>query len=339
MNYIHRYESAIYYECGYSCDNAIFLKIGDDSYFITDGRYAIEAKREINGAEVVIDSDILKRANSILKNSSIKKCNYDPKEWSCYSFDRLSRGLNIDWRAKVDMSHKKRIIKKDYEIKLIERAVKLGKVGFKRAEELISIFGVGESEFKILQLAKGAMSNYGKLELSFEPIVAIGANASKPHSKPNNRTLSCGDLLLFDAGVKYKRYCSDRTRTVIFDDNFSWEDRAEFGSKRVQKAYDTVKKAHDKAIKKARVGMRAKDIDKIVRNIIEKAGFGKYFVHSTGHGVGLDIHEMPYISPKSKTVIEDSMVFTIEPGIYVEGEFGIRIEDMVVMKNGRAEIL
>ncbi len=107
----------------------------------------------------------------------------------------------------------------------------------------------------------------------------------------------------------------------------------------MQKAYDLVLKAHDKAISKARSGMMAKDIDKIARDVIEKGGFGKYFVHSTGHGVGLDIHEMPYISQYSRDIIEDGMVFTVEPGIYIEGEFGIRIEDMVVMQNSRAEVL
>jgi Xaa-Pro aminopeptidase len=112
-----------------------------------------------------------------------------------------------------------------------------------------------------------------------------------------------------------------------------------FKSKKIQKAYDTVLKAHDKAIKKARSGMSAKEIDAIARGVIDKAGFGKYFVHSTGHGVGLDIHEMPYISTKSDTIIQDGMVYTIEPGIYIEGEFGIRIEDMVVMQNGKAVVL
>jgi len=156
---------------------------------------------------------------------------------------------------------------------------------------------------------------------------------------PTSKKLKKGDLLLFDAGVKYKRYCSDRTRTAYFDGTIEFKYKQKFKSKKIQKAYDTVLKAHDVAIKKARSGMKAKEIDRLARDVVEKAGFGKYFVHSTGHGVGLDIHEMPYISKTSDTIIEDGMVFTIEPGIYIEDSFGIRIEDMVVMKNGKAVVL
>jgi len=112
-----------------------------------------------------------------------------------------------------------------------------------------------------------------------------------------------------------------------------------FKSKKIQKAYDTVLKAHDRAISKARSGMKASKIDALARDVIDKAGFGDYFVHSTGHGVGLDIHEFPFISSKSDMVIEDGMVYTIEPGIYIPDEFGIRIEDVVVMSDGKAIVI
>jgi len=148
-----------------------------------------------------------------------------------------------------------------------------------------------------------------------------------------------GDLLLFDAGLKYERYCSDRTRTVQVKEGFAFNKKQKFTAKKRQKAYDAVLKAHDKQIEKAHSGMRGREIDRIGREIIEKAGFGDYFIHSTGHGVGLDIHEMPYISTRSKTKITDGMVYTIEPGIYIPDAFGIRIEDMVVMEEGRARVL
>ncbi|SFV71727.1 Aminopeptidase YpdF (MP-, MA-, MS-, AP-, NP-specific) [hydrothermal vent metagenome] len=144
---------------------------------------------------------------------------------------------------------------------------------------------------------------------------------------------------MVDAGLKYKRYCSDRTRTIYTDENMIFNTRPKYKSKKIQKAYDCVLKAHDNAIKKARSGMKARTVDALTRDIIEKAGFGEFYVHSTGHGVGLDIHEMPYISKKSDTVIEDGMVYTIEPGIYIPNEFGIRIEDMVAMVDGRAKVL
>jgi len=147
--------------------------------------------------------------------------------------------------------------------------------------------------------------------------------------------------LLFDGGIKYKRYCSDRT--VTFGNNLDMvstiQREQKFKKKKYQKIYDIVRKAQEQTIKKARVGMKASDIDKIGRDIITKAGYGKYFVHSTGHGVGLDIHEYPNISTRSDVIIEPNMVFTVEPGIYLPNEFGVRIEDTLVMEDKKAKIL
>ena len=338
MNYIiFKNENALYYECGYSCDNAIFISLGKEKFFITDGRYEIEAKSKVKDAKVVISRDILKKLIDIIKETKIKKVVIDPKEWDILSFKKLKDTINkIEFWP--DLSHKKRIIKSKEEIELIKKAVKIGKKSFKKiAKELKE--HIGAKEYELNFLAEAIFREYGKREVSFLPILALGKNAAKPHATPTKKVLKNKMLILLDGGVKYKRYCSDRTRTAFFDGKIDFGYNQKFPSKKMQKAYDLVLKAHDKAIKKARSGMRAKDIDKIAREVIEKGGFGKYFVHSTGHGVGLDIHEMPYISSKSETIIEDGMVFTIEPGIYIEGEFGIRIEDMVVMENSRAKIL
>lgn len=183
------------------------------------------------------------------------------------------------------------------------------------------------------------MSDNGKYDLSFDPIVAINANSAKPHALPTEVNLKRNDLLLVDAGIKYKRYCSDRTCTSRVYEDIDFERSQHFTKKERQKVYDIVLKAQLTAIKKARVGMMAKDIDKLARDVIEKAGYGKYFIHSTGHGVGLDIHEHPYINSRSETIIENGMVFTIEPGIYLPEKFGVRIEDTIVMKDGKAQIL
>jgi len=339
VNYILTNENAIYYECGYSSDNAIFLKLGSESFFLTDSRYEIEAKEAIKNASVLIEQDLYKKANKIIKKSKIKKLIYDPKEWNIFSFEKIKDGLNIEFKQKIDFSHKKRIIKSEKELEILSISAQLGAKAFDRLSKYIHKNGLKKDEYALTYMAKKALSKSGKYELSFEPIVAINENASKPHALPTDKRLKKGDLLLVDAGLKYKRYCSDRTRTISLKDDFSFTTNQKFKKKKIQKAYDTVLKAHDMAIDKARSGMRAKEIDKITRDIITKAGFGKYFVHSTGHGVGLDIHEMPYISSKSNTKIKDGMVYTIEPGIYIPNEFGIRIEDMVAMVNGRAVIL
>jgi Xaa-Pro aminopeptidase len=339
MNLILRDESALYYACGYSCDNAILLRLGGEAWFFTDGRYAIEAAESVHGAEVVIVQDIVAAAAKRLKKSGVKRCVYDPKEWDCHRFGRLDPRGKIRWVAKPDYSHRERIVKTPREIELLGEAARQGAKAFDRIAKAFSKEGFGMDEYGLHFLAERILRKEGKRALSFDPIVAIGPNAAKPHAMPTRRRLEKGDLLLLDAGVKVERYCSDRTRTVRAVKGFDFGTIQGFKSKKMQKAYDTVLRAHDRAIAKARSGMRAKAVDALARDLIEKAGFGRYFVHSTGHGVGLDIHEMPYISSRSKTRIEDGMVFTVEPGIYIPGEFGIRIEDTVAMIRGRAEIL
>jgi len=339
MNYMLKDENAIYYECGYSCDNALYLSLGSEAFFITDSRYTIDATQNVQRATVVINGDLYAEAVKILKKSRVKKVIFDPKEWSVDGFGRISSNVKIVFDPQVDFSHKKRIIKSDEELKIMAKAVQLGAKAFNALAKEFCQSGFGEDEYTLTYKAKSILSDFGKYDLSFDPIVAVNANAAKPHATPTSTKLKKNDLLLVDAGLKYKRYCSDRTRTVFASTDLMFDTNQGFKSKKIQKAYDTVLKAHDNAIDNARSGMTAKKIDALTRDIIAEAGFGEYFVHSTGHGVGLDIHEMPYISAKSDMVIEDGMVYTIEPGIYIPGEFGIRIEDMVAMVNGKAVVL
>lgn len=153
-----------------------------------------------------------------------------------------------------------------------------------------------------------------------------------------DKKLLDGSLILFDGGIKFERYCSDRTRTAFFSDGFVFKKTQRFKDKKLQHIYDTVLKAQESAIEAAKPGMKAKELDKIARDVIDKAGYGKYFVHSLGHGVGLDIHEYPYIRKNSDEVLPENSVFTVEPELYT-GYYGVRIEDMVVLKSDGAEVL
>ncbi len=339
MNYIVKDENAIYYECAYSSDNALFLKLGSEAFFITDSRYKLDAQENVQNATVVIDGDLYGHANKLIKKSKIKKLRYDPKEWSQFYLSKLQEGLKTSFKEVPDLSHKKRIIKSSEEILTLKRAATLGAKAFDDFAAMIQKHGFKKDELMLTFMAKAMLSQKGQYELSFDPIVAVNANAAKPHAVPTDSRLHKHDLLLVDAGLKYNRYCSDRTRTISADKCFEFTTEQKFKKKKIQKAYDTVLKAHDNAIEKARSGMKAKKIDALTRDIVTKAGYGEYYIHSTGHGVGLDIHEMPYISTKSDTIVEDGMVYTIEPGIYIPGEFGIRIEDMVAMVNGKAVVL
>lgn len=341
-NFILRDENAIYYECGYSCDNAIYLHLGSESFFITDARYTIDAKENIkNNSELIISNDLNKELRRILKSNKIKKVHFDPNDFSVASFNALSNKTNTKFIEAPHFSQQKRIIKTDEEVVLLKRAMKLGRKGFKKFQKYLLNDGDGKSEQYLAYKAQSFLSDFGKYPLSFEAIIAVNENAAKPHAHPSQKIYTHEDLLLFDGGIKYKRYCSDRTVTFGNDlENINSKQRKQFFNKKLkQKVYDIVRNAQETTIKKVRSGMSAKQIDAIGRDIIHKSGYGKYFVHSTGHGVGLDIHEYPFISSKSGVIIEDNMVFTIEPGIYLPDEFGVRIEDTIVMKNGRGEIL
>jgi len=339
-NFILKNENAIYYEANFSCENAIFLSLGSEKFFITDARYTLEAKEFAKNCEVIESSNLLKTAKEILKKNHIKELIFDPNDFSVAMYSQLVKDLKTTFLQELDVSKTKRLIKSDDEIKLLKKASILGKDGFKKFAKYIKKAGNTKSEEFLYFKAFESMSQSGKFDISFQPIVAINENAAKPHALPTNKKLKKDDLLLVDAGIKYKRYCSDRTCTSIVDfENFSFQREQKFKNKKHQKIYDIVYNAQMKAIEKARSGMMAKEVDKIARDIITKAGYGNFFVHSTGHGVGLDIHEFPNINTKNDLVIKDNMVFTIEPGIYLPGEFGIRIEDTVVMKNGKAIIL
>ena len=338
-NYIVQNENAVYFECGYSCDNVIFLSLSGDNYFITDARYEIEAKLMAGNCEVLITNDIIQQTKKILQKNKIKKLFFDPNDFTLFTYEKLKDGLKTTFIQEHNFSKTKRLIKTDEEIALIKMAMKLGRKGFKRFSNYLQNDGIGKSEKYLFFKAKEFMSNMGELELSFDPIVAINENSAKPHALPTDKLLHKNDFLLVDAGVKFERYCSDRTCCTSIHKNTTFKREQKFKSKLEQKIYDIVLKAQQKAISKARVGMKASQIDKIARDVIEKSGYGKFFIHSTGHGVGLDIHEYPNINSRNDVILENNMVFTVEPGIYLNEKFGVRIEDTVVLKNGRAEIL
>ncbi len=341
MNYILKDENAVYHECGFSCDNEVFLKLGSESFFLTDARYATEAKEFIKSAQVFLldRRDPFKAVRALIRKSGIKSLVYNPLEWSVQEFEGLSTRLQINFKKSINFSQKKRIIKSEDELLVLRKAAKLGAEAFDEFAKYVRIEGLGQSEKRLFNKAENIFKNYGELELSFAPIVALNENAAKPHALPSTLVLEKDMLVLLDAGVKYKRYCSDRTRTANADDKMVFQKDAKFKDAKKQKVYDTVLRAQEASIKKAKAGVRASEIDRAGREVIEKAGYGKYFIHSTGHGVGLDIHELPIIGARSKDVIEENMVFTIEPGIYLPNVFGVRIEDTVIAKANGAEVI
>ncbi|MBE0492475.1 MAG: aminopeptidase P family protein [Sulfurospirillum sp.] len=342
MNYILKDENALYYECGFSCDNAVYLRFGSEAFFITDARYTNEALEYVKNAQVIEGDrrDLFVSVRETIANAKIQEIFFNPNEWSLQAYEKMRLGLeDITFTQMANLSMEKRIIKTAQEIEILDKAAYFGAKAFDRFAAFLAQEGRDLSEERLHFEAEFLLRDQGAFALSFSPIVALGKNAAKPHALPTSDCLVQNELVLFDAGIKYQRYCSDRTRTSQFTPEINFEKAQTFTNATQQKIYDTVRKAQEAGIKKAKAGIRAYEVDLACREVIDKAGYGAYFIHSTGHGVGLDIHELPVIGARSETLLQEGMVFTIEPGIYLGGEFGVRIEDTVVLSNNGAQIL
>lgn len=328
--------------CGFGCDNAIILQSPQKQYFITDGRYTIEAKEVIKERAEVIEGgrSLIKTARLWLRRLGAKRVNYDPKEWKVESFEALKKGFEfVQFIPKSNLSQLNRQIKSDADIKRLQNAVNLGAKAFDEFVEFIICDGVGMSEKELHFEAMRIFTCKGARDVSFSPIVAINANAAKPHALPTDLKLNWGDTLLLDAGVVEDGFCSDRTRTFCVTPQMNAGKSQSFANPLHQKVYDTVLRAQEAAIEISKPGIKACEVDLAARKVIEEAGFGEFFVHSTGHGVGRDIHELPVISKTSSVVLEPGMVYTIEPGIYLPNEIGVRIEDMIVVEESGIRVM
>lgn len=230
------------------------------------------------------------------------------------------------WELHVeDFLEKERMIKSEKEIKMIKKATDIAHKSFIELdirEKQESSVNDWEVAYELGYL----MRSNGASEESFETIVATGSNSSLPHANLENKKLE--DLILMDWGARYKGYCSDTSRTMI-----------NYNNEKQKEVFDIVLEAHHEAIKSLKAGELACNIDNIVRSVIDEYGYVENFIHSTGHSLGLDIHETPSISKRDKSILEENMIVTIEPGIYLEGEFGVRIEDTLIIKKNKSEVI
>ncbi|CBG40537.1 M24 family metallopeptidase [Helicobacter mustelae] len=339
-NFITSNENAQFYECGYNCDNAWFAKLEGNSFFITDGRYTTEAREFIrSGTEIIESHDITASLISLLNSQKIRELYFDPTQLSFSTYQELSAKTQVKLIGEKKFHQKIRICKTPQEIAKLERSQILNQQAYQKVARFLQERGEGGTEKSLHYQIEGFLRDEGNYELSFLPIFGINQNAAKPHALPSKTSLKQKDLILLDAGIKFERYCSDCTRSAQFDKEMHFGKDQHFADPFRQKIYDIVRRAQEKTIEQIREGMTGREIDKIGREIISQEGYGEYFTHGTGHGIGLDIHELPIISARSEEKVSEGMVFSIEPGIYLPGDFGVRIEDLVVIKNGRAEVL
>lgn len=225
-------------------------------------------------------------------------------------------GIGVDLRAYKDSG----------ELDLLQHAIDIGDQAF---EETAALLEVGMTEKEAAWVFEKAVRERGAESISFETIVAIGPNAARPHHATSDSKLIEGQTIVFDCGSRYQGYCSDLTRTVVLGD----------ADDEIKRVYDIVLTAQLAAIDMVRAGMTGEECDAIARTIITEAGHENDFGHSLGHGLGLEVHENPGVGPNAKGKLENGMPFTIEPGIYIPGWGGVRIEDVVVLENGKARVL
>ncbi|MBN2306975.1 aminopeptidase P family protein [Candidatus Peregrinibacteria bacterium] len=309
------------YLCGFTGTNGKLFVTPAGHVLITDARYFETARK--CGVPYYDQSKGLKGVMRRYKVIGFEAENMTVARLKKYK--KLVPG--VKFRPITGLVESLRLIKDKSEMKIIKEAVK---IACKSLEELVKKIkpGVTEDELE-WELLKIGRKN-GAEGFSFPPIITFGKDTADIHHQKGEGRLKRGEMVLIDFGLVYQGYITDMTRC------FFQRKMTEFE----QKIYTVVLKANQTAIKAIKVGMKFSDLDKIARRVIEKTGFGKYFTHALGHGTGLEVHEAPIVSEKSKERIKPGMVFTVEPGIYVPGKGGVRIEDMVYIKpNGKTEVL
>lgn len=319
----------IFYLTGWQDLEAKILITPSKRYLFTDSRYigqAQDLKQFYN--VIIVRQKFITALHAVLQKIKIKRVGYEVKHTSVYVFNYLKKHLpDVVWQATVDLVEKQREVKSTFEVGLIKKACAIVDKGFAYIKNTIV---EGISEKTVAWELEKFFRESGADDRSFNFIVASGKNAWIPHYKTSDKKIKKGEMVVIDVGVTYKGYCSDATRTFFLPPV----------SSKMREIYQIVAATQTQVIKKARVGMRVQSVDAITRRLFEQAGYLDHFWHSTGHGVGIEIHERPTLSFLNlEDVLKNHSVITIEPGIYIQDWGGIRIEDTVLVKDKGLERL
>ena len=298
----------------------------EGKFFITTSLFAEEAKLTLKDWQIVIQRDSFPAALSrICKKFPGRTVGFEASHLSYEEYGKLSRIKEVGFVPCGQLVESLREVKDDKELSLIKEAHTLTEAAFDRAEELLES-GMTEKELSaemVYFLRKSADSE------AFPPIVLFGERTSLPHGRPTERRLRENELVLLDLGAKVGGYCSDITKTIFF---------GEVDQKWYQ-IRDLISRIQKEAVGKITPGVSCSQIDRLVRKRLKEAGYLRAFLHNTGHGVGLEVHEQPVIGPKSKKILKKGVVITLEPGVYLPGEGGMRGELMVMVTNEGGKIL
>ena len=318
--------------CGFTGSNAALAVTASRAVLFTDGRYTTQAREETHGARVMIAKKSALRECCALLGESAKRAWFDPQQTSVADLGLMRSGLSAKQRRGFFVALERplvstlRMVKDEDELSLMGEAAVLGCDLF---EAMLPRIESGMTEGSLAAELEYEARRRGAEGMSFETIVASAARSALPHGRSTQAKLPRNGFVTLDFGVILNGYCSDMTRTVHMG-RASQEERA---------AYEAVLEAQEAAVNAVRPGATCGEVDKAARDVLEKARLGKYFTHSTGHGVGLEIHELPRVAAGQEMRLEAGMVITIEPGVYLPGKFGIRIEDMVAVTEDGNRVL
>lgn len=306
---------------GFASTFGFLLITKNKAVLLIDARYFEAASKAIKGIEIVL----FKNMKTVEEISNKLKVNHllIEGDYLTYNYDSFIK--KISSKQTIIESKLLRSIKTPSEIQKIKRVIDISAV---IGNNISSWIKPGMTEIDLAKKITIELINAGGVKNSFEPIVASGPNGSVPHHHPTTRKMLLGDFVTCDFGTIYQGYCSDITRTFVVGNKPK--------NQRLINAYRTVYNSNQTGISKCNSSMTGQEVDKICRDIISKTEFANFFVHSTGHGVGIDVHELPNVSQGYKGILSENSIVTIEPGIYIPGVGGIRIEDMVLVKNKKS---
>jgi len=303
-----------------------FAIIGEDyQYFLSDFRYRDQIKKEVPDYTFIeIEGSLIEALSKVIKKENIKKLGFDKK--IRYSDYELYTQLDCELIPMINVVEKLRVSKNKDEIKLMKKACEITDQAL---EYVLDILKPGMVERDVEVLLKNKMIDLGADSTWERFIVASGVRGAMPHGMASDKVIEEGELVTFDIGCFYKGYSSDMTRTIAMGEI----------SQELKNIYSVVFEAQARGVKAAKAGMTGKELDSVCRDYISKAGFGKYFKHGTGHGLGLDVHEQPRVSQANELPLELGACVTVEPGVYITGLGGVRIEDDIILTEDGCIIL
>ena len=319
----------IRYLTGFTGDSGLLYADDRIAVLLTDGRYTEQARSELKYCRVLEykpgnDNSIWEAVAGLV--GSHKKFGFDGNIFSFEDAGALQKLLPETAEMVSVNLRGLRMVKDERELESLWQAHKIADGAF---EQLLKEIKSGMTEKELAARLEYYMRSLGSEGVSFDTIVASGHRSALPHGAPTDKAVEVGDFVTFDFGAVYNGYHSDTTRTVVMGMANSWH----------REVYTVVQEAQYRGLKAAKPGITGKELDAEIRKYVESRGYGKYFNHGLGHGVGLEIHELPNINSRGDTVLQEGMVFSIEPGVYIPGRGGVRIEDTVVLTKEGAHSL